>query len=199
MPAKTFSLLYLSIGLEGRWILNCKNPHIMIDTLSTAEFWKIVEFAFIRPRNITFDRHIFLIAKQLRGETVEHFYGKLKELAKNCDFKTKEETLIRVFITNLIDPEIQKELLKQIVEPHQALQLANNMELGMRNQHQFQQHNKTLIPEGVNAIQFPNNPRSSNWSFSNNFQKLNSRPPLYCSNCEKNWLPNHRDKCIAKV
>ena len=73
---KTVSLLYLSIGVEGRRIFNCKNPHIMIDTLATAEFWKIVEEAFIRPRNITFDLHVFLITKQLRGETVEHFYGK---------------------------------------------------------------------------------------------------------------------------
>ena len=35
---KTVSLLYLSIGIEGRRILNCKNPHIMIDTLSTVDF-----------------------------------------------------------------------------------------------------------------------------------------------------------------
>ena len=89
--------------------LNCKNRHILIDTLSTAEFWKIVEDAFIRPRNIIFDRQVFLTTRQLWGETVEHFYYKLKELAENCDFENKEETLIRdVFITNLIDPEIQK-------------------------------------------------------------------------------------------
>ena len=157
---KSVSLLYLSIGIEGRRILNCKNPHIMIDTLSTLDFWKIVEEAFIRPRNITFDRHVFLITKQLRGETVEHFYGKLKELAENCDFENKEETVIRdVFITNLIDPEIQKELLKQTVEPRQALELAINMELGMRNQHQIQQHNKIVVPANVNAVQFNNNPR----------------------------------------
>ena len=68
----------------------------------------------------------------------------------------------------------------------------------MRNQHQIQQHNKTLIPASVNAIQFPSNSRSSNWSFSNNFQNPYSRPPLYCSNCGGNWLPNHRDKRIAK-
>ena len=67
---KTISFLYLSIGIEGRRILNCKNPHIMIDTLATIDFWKIVEEAFIRPRNITFDRYVFLITKQLRGETV---------------------------------------------------------------------------------------------------------------------------------
>ena len=109
---KIVSLLYISIGVEGRRNHNCKNPHIMIDTLSTVDFWKIVEEAFIRPRNITFDRLVFLITKLLRGETVEHFYGKLKELTENCEFENKEETLIRdVFITNLMDPEIQKELL----------------------------------------------------------------------------------------
>ena len=83
----------------------------MIDILSTAEFWKIVEEEFIRPRNITFDCHVFLITKQLRGETVIHFYGKLKELAENCDFENKEETLIRdVFIANSTDPGVQKNL-----------------------------------------------------------------------------------------
>ena len=103
------------------------------------DFWKIVEEAFIRPCNITFNRHIFMITKQLRGEMVEHFYGKLKELEENCDFENKEETLIRgVFITNLMEPEIQKELLKQTVEPRQALVLAINMQLGLRNQHQIQ-------------------------------------------------------------
>ena len=107
---KTVSLLYLSIRVKGRRILNCKNPHLRTDPLSTAEFWKTVEAAFIRPRNITFNGQIFLITKQFRGETVEHFYRKLKELAENCDFEDKEETLIRdVFITNLIDPETQKE------------------------------------------------------------------------------------------
>ena len=85
----------------------------MIETLTTAEFWKIVAHAFIRPRNITFDRHVFLITKQLIGEIVEHFYRRLKELAAGCDLENKEEILNRdVFITNLIDPEIQKEILK---------------------------------------------------------------------------------------
>ena len=144
------------IGMEGRRILNSKNPHIMIDVLSTAEFRKIVEAAFIRPRNITFDRDVFLTMKQLRGKAVKHFYGKHKELAENCVFQNNEETLMRdVFITNLIDLEIQKDLLKHRVEPRQVLELKKNMELGMRNEHQIQQHNKPVIPASVNAIQFP--------------------------------------------
>ena len=196
---KTVSFLYLSIGLEGRRILNCKNSHFMIDTLSTADIWKIVEEAFIGPRNITLDRLVFLITKQLRGETVEHFYGKLKVLAENCDFENQEEALIRdVFFTNLIDREIQKELLKQTVELRQALELAINMELGMRNHYQIQQHNKTLTPASVNAIQFPNNSRTPNRSNSNNFWRPNNSSTLYCSNCCGIWLPNYSDNCFAK-
>ena len=103
-----------------------------------------------------------------------------------------------LFITNLIDPEIQKELLKQTVEPRHASELAINMELGMRNQHQIQQYNKILIPASFNAVQFPNSSRTPNWSNPNNFKRQNNRSTLYCSNCGRIWLPNHRDKCIAK-
>ena len=62
---KTVYLLYLSNVVERRRILNCKNPHIMIDALRTADFWNIVEDAFIRPPNFAFDRHVFLFTKQL--------------------------------------------------------------------------------------------------------------------------------------
>ena len=196
---KTVSLLYLSIGIEGRRILNCKNPQFLIDILTTVDFWKTVEEAFIRPRNITFDRHVFLITTQVRGETVEPFYGKLMEIAENCDFENKEETLIRdVFITNLMNPEVQKELLKRTVKPRQALELAIIMELGMGNQHQIQQHNKIVVPANVNAVQFANNSRTPYWQNTNNASRQNNRSTLYCSNFGGIWLQNHCEKCIAK-
>ena len=97
-----------------------------------------------------------------------------------------------------MDTEIQKELLKQTVEPRQALELAINVELGMRNQHQIQQHNKIVILANVNAVQFANNSRSPNWQNINNAPRQNNRSTLYCSNCGGLRLPNHRDKCIAK-
>ena len=154
-PENGLSLLSLSFEVDWRRILNCKSAHIRIDTLSTAEILKVAEANFIRPRNVTFDRHVFLITKQFRVDTVEHFYGTLKELADNGDFENKDVTLIRnVFITTLIDPEIQKDLLKQRVEPRQELELALNMQLRMRNQHQIQQHNKNLIPASVKTFQF---------------------------------------------
>ena len=98
-----------------------------------------------------------------------------------------------------MDPEIKKKLLKQTVEPRQALELAINMGLGMRNQHQTQQHNKIVIPANVNAVQFSSSCRTPNWQNSNNFPRQNNRSTLYCSSCGGIWLPNHRDKCIAKV
>ena len=55
------------------------------------------------------------------------------------------------------------------MEPRQALELAINMELGMRNRHQIQQHNKILIPASVNQEQFPNSSRTPNLSNPNNF------------------------------
>ena len=47
-----------------------------------------------------------------------------------------------MFIANLIHPEVENDLLKQTVEPRQALELAINMELGMYKQHQT----RHLIP-----------------------------------------------------
>ena len=97
-----------------------------------------------------------------------------------------------------MDSEIQKELLKQTVEPRQALELAINMELGMQNQHQIQQHNKIVVPANVNAVQFANNSRTPYWQNTNNASRQNHRSTLYCSNCGGIWLPNHRENCIAK-
>ena len=109
-----------------------------------------METAFIRQRNITFDRYVLLTTKQTRGESIEHFFGKLKELSENCELGSQEDTLIRdLLIANMLDPEIQRELLRETLEPAQALRLAINMELGQRNQLQIT--NSQSAPQ-VNAI-----------------------------------------------
>ena len=72
------------------------------------------------------------------------------------------------------------------------------MELGMRNQHQIQQHNKIVIPAIFNTAQFSGSSRNSNWENSGNATRQKNRSTLYCLNCGGIWLPNNRDKCIAK-
>ena len=82
---KCVSLLYLSIGTEGRRFLTQKQTfsyHDNIYDLTTLKLWEITEIVFIRPRNITFDRYVFFSRKQKKGETVEQFYSILKKLAK---------------------------------------------------------------------------------------------------------------------
>ena len=127
---KTVSMLYLSLGTEGRRIVCSRNQHLKMDSLTTVELRNIMEATFIRQRNITFDRYMLLTTKQLKGESIEHFFGKRKDLSKNCELGSQEDTLIRdLLIEKLQDTEIQRALLRETLEPAQALRLAINMEL----------------------------------------------------------------------
>ena len=128
---KCVSLLYLSIGTEGRRLLTQKVPHDNIYDLTTLKLWVMMEIAFIRPRNITFDRYVFFSRKQKKGIMVEKFYSILKQLAENCDFENREEVIIKdIFITKILDDDIQRELLRDTVEPERALSIAVNMDNG---------------------------------------------------------------------
>ena len=155
---KCVSLLYLSIGTEGRRLLTQKFPHDNIYDLTTLKLWQMMEIAFIRPRNITFDRYVFFSRKQKKGETVEQFYSILKELAENCGFENREKLIIRdIFITNMLDDAIQQELLRDTVDPERALSIAVNMEMGQQNQQQISSNNNknnSASGSAINAIQF---------------------------------------------
>ena len=70
------------IGVEGRRNPNIKNPHIFVDALSTAEVWKLLGEAFIRPCNIEFIRHFFHKTTQLQNEKVKQFYQKLMRISR---------------------------------------------------------------------------------------------------------------------
>ena len=70
---KCVSLLYLSIGTEGRRLLTQIFPHDNIYDLTTLKLWEIMEIAFNRPRNITFDRYVLFSRMQKKGEIVEQF------------------------------------------------------------------------------------------------------------------------------
>ena len=192
---KTVSMQYLCLGTEGRRIVCSRNPHLKMDILTTAELWNIMEASFIiRQRNITFDRYMLLTAKQSKGESIEHFFGKLKELSEKCELGSQEDTLIRdLFIANMQDPEIQRELLRETLEPAQALRWAINLELGQRNQLQI---TNSQPASHVNAItsqrpfrQPSQRPQTS--SFTRPSDQL-------CRNCGLTWSANHKDKCIAR-
>ena len=138
---KSISLLYLSIGTEGRRIFKSKDSHFQIEKQPFKELWKAMEDFFTKVRNITYDRFVFYSCKQQKGESVESFYGRLIEPAKNCSPGCEETTLIRdAFILNMIDHETQKELLNEAVEPSKALEIAIQMEMGAQNQQKINEN-----------------------------------------------------------
>ena len=113
-----------------------------------------MEIAFIRPRNITFDRYVFFSRKQKKGETVEQFNSILKELAADCDFKNLEEVIIRdIFISNMLNDDIQRELLRDTVDTERALSIALNMEMGQQNQQRLSSKNNNANSNAINAMQ----------------------------------------------
>ena len=100
--------------MEGRQIFGSQKPTIQTDQIYTKDLWESLDKVFTKLRDITFDRYTFLTRKQLKGESVEKFYGCLRELSLNCDLGSHEESIIRdVFIANIQDGEIQRELLKE--------------------------------------------------------------------------------------
>ena len=132
---KAKSLIYLSLGIEGRKMHARKFPHTNVEAKSTMELWEELEQTFICPRNVTFDRYLLLTRKQHRGETVEQFHSALRSLAEHCQLADQEDELLReIFTANMIDQEIQKELLKTTHTQEKALELAVSIKLGVRSQ-----------------------------------------------------------------
>ena len=124
---KAVSLIYLSLGMEGRRIFGSQEPNIQIDRVTTKELWESLYQVFTKQRNITSDRYTYLTRKQMKGEPVEKFYECLWELSLNCDLGSHEESIIRdVFIASMQDGEIQRELLKEARTAKKALKVGTS-------------------------------------------------------------------------
>ena len=105
---KASSLMYLSLGMEGRRVFNSKNSTINLEAISTKNLWDVLNTTFIRIHNITFDRYLFLTRKQQKGKPIEKFYGHLKELSENCDLGEKGDTIIRDVLSQTCRTKISK-------------------------------------------------------------------------------------------
>ena len=119
--------------MEGRRIFGLQEPTMQIDRIFTKDLWESLDQVFTKQRKITFDRYTFLTRKQLKGEPVEKFYGCLRDFSLICDMGSHEESIIwDVFIANMQDGEIQRELLKETRSAKKALEVAMNIEMGFQ-------------------------------------------------------------------
>ena len=145
------SLIYLSLGLEGRKKHTRNFPHTIVENKTTQEIGEELELTFIRPRNVTFDRFLLLTRKQQREETMQQFHSSLRSLAEHCQLAHLEDELLRdIFTANMVDHEIQKELSKTTLNPEKALELAVSIELEFRSQLAI--HSKQLSDPHQNAF-----------------------------------------------
>ena len=163
-----------------------------------------MEDSFTKVRNITYDRFVFYSCKQQKGESVESFYGRLIELAENCNLGSEETTLIRdAFILNMLDHETQKELLKETVEPPKALEIAIQMEMGAQNHQKINQN----LMSGTSSVNFINSNQVRNRNANappakRDFTRYPTVPQNYqytsvCTNCGLRWSRSHNHKQIC--
>ena len=197
---KVKSLIYLNLGVEGRKMHGRKFPHTNVETKTTKEIWEELETTFIRPRNVTFDRYLLLTRRQQRGETMEQFHSALHSLAEHCQLGHLEDEILRdIFTANMIDPEIQKELLKVTLSPERALEFANGIELGARNQLTILSKNAlTPMAEQENVMAVSSSRfRGTGRPPRTNTSTLARQTSHNCRNCGQPWTMDHRSKCQA--
>ncbi|XP_075256671.1 uncharacterized protein LOC142349141 [Convolutriloba macropyga] len=182
--------------MEGRRIFGSQEPNIQIDWVTTNDLWESLDKVFTKKRIITFDRYTFLTRKQLKAEPAEKFYGCLQELSLNCDLGSHESSIIRdVFIANMQDGEIQRELLKETRTAKKALEVAMNIEMGIQNPLKISgtathQTTNEIMTKSINNIQ-------GSWNRSRP-STINLVKPTICPNFGYGRSAAHRQNCPAR-
>ena len=121
-------------------------------------------------------------------------------MAENCHFENREEVIIRdIFITNLLDDDIQRELLRDTVDPERALSIAVNMEMGHQNQQRISSNNGATSST-VNAVQSINRFRGAGVRGNQSGRRVVNRASVgQCRGCGQAWATMHRQVCPAMV
>ena len=122
----------------------------------------------------------------------------MKELAENCNFKNCEEVIIRdIFITNMLDDDIQREILRDTVDPERALSIAVNIEMGHQKQQRISSNNGAT-GSTVNAIQSFNRFRGAGARGNQSGRiAVNCASVGQCRGCGQAWTTKHRQVCPA--
>ena len=182
--------------MEGRRTFGSQEPNIQIDQVTTKDLWECLDRVFTKQRNITFDRYTFLTRKQLKGEPAEKLYGCLQELSLNCDLGSHEESIIcDVFIANMQDGEIQRELLKQTRTAKKSLEIAMNIERVIQNQLKISGISSQLTTNEITSATVNNVQGWWNRTRSSNNHSVKAKISL---NCGCGWSQSHRQNCPAR-
>ena len=116
----------MALGAEGKRVFAQKHPRVKVLGILFKEFYELLELAFIKPTNITFERYKLLSRKQKDRESYEQFWGALSYLARSCEIgiNAEQEWIRDVFIFNMKNCDLQRRLLSETLNPLDALNQA---------------------------------------------------------------------------
>ena len=103
-----------------------KHPRVKVLGISFKEFFELLEAAFIKPTNITFERYKLINRKQKDRESYEQIWGALSDLARSCNIgiNAEQEWIRDVFIFNMKNCDLQRRLLSETLNLLDALNQA---------------------------------------------------------------------------
>ena len=100
--------------MEGRRIFGFREPTIKIDQIPTKDLLGDFRERIHQAEKYNFRSLYVFNSKTTQRRTGQKIYGSLREVSLNCDLGSQEESIIPdVFIANMRDGEIQRELLKE--------------------------------------------------------------------------------------
>ena len=154
----------------------------------------MLELAFIKPTNITFERYKLLSRKQKDRESYEQFWGALSDLARSCEIgiNAEQEWIRDVFIFNMKNCDLQRRLLSETLNPLDALNQAIIDEKGYYNHLKLTNMTRSFITTGNSGRGYKN---------FNNVKKepsLNIERSNTCMKCGNAFTKGHLNVCPAK-
>ena len=221
---KCRSYIYLCLGIEGQRRVSQYYPDLRIQEVTTRYFWDSLKRLFVKERNVTFDRYEAFTRKQGKTESLEQYHCGLTELVVkgnfkcvNCNDGRLETEIIRdLFIANMSNDEVQKDLLAETKTPEQTLDYAIRREKGLENQILIRKQRSasnmpttTVKLEPVGFVAKRNNTNNNRYSSKGRRQRQQSQQRGYtqrqqrnqnkqCFKCGNPFGPGHLQQCPAK-
>ena len=221
---KCRSYIYLCLGAEAQRRVSQCYPDLRIQEVTTRYFWDRLKRLFVKERNVTFDRYEAFTRKQGKTESLEQYHCGLTELVVkgnfkcvNCNDGRLETEIIRdLFIANMSNNEVQKDLLAETKTPEQALDYAFRREKGLENQILIRKQGSasnipttTVKSEPVGFVAKRNNTNNNRYSSRGGRQRQQSQQRGYtqrqqtdqnkqCFKCGNPFGPGHLQQCPAK-
>ncbi|XP_074030761.1 uncharacterized protein [Leptinotarsa decemlineata] len=160
---------------------------------------------FNPKRNLTYERHKFLTAKQLEGQTIEQYITSLKNLSLSCELEQLRESLVKdILICGIKSDHLREKLLQSDCEKlDDAIKICITSE-SVREKNKIISNGSSKgyssAEQGVDQVKRStpnkngfNGHTKTSYSNFNNF-KSNNKHKLQCQKCSYRHI---KGKCPA--